>query len=149
MSAKELTAKQIAFAKIYAENGGDAVAAYKEAYGKDQKQVKYFSSTASHKLDDPRVRGLIEEIQQALRAQYVLLAPDALQNIVDLANNAENERVRLDANKEIMYGAGLKAAEEVKLSGTGIFGDKTTDDLKEMIRAHLEEPAKVEEPASA
>ena len=144
----KLSPKQVAFAKAYAENGGDAVAAYKEAYGQNSKQVKYLVSTAYHKLDDPKVRGLIEEIQQALRAQYVLLAPDALANIVDLANNAENERVKLEANKEILYGAGLKAAEEVKLSGTGIFGDRTTDDIKEMIRAHLEEVDKVEEPSA-
>ena len=145
----KLSAKQTMFAKIYAENGGDAVAAYKEAYGDAAKNVKYIKSTAYHKLDDPRVRSLIEEIQQALKAQYVLLAPDALNNIVDLANNAENERVKLDANKEILYGAGLKPAEEVKLTGAGIFGSNSTDDIKEMIRKHLEEEEKIEEAPSA
>jgi hypothetical protein len=144
----KLTVKQIQFARAYAENGGDAIAAYKESYGKDGKQAKYLASAAYHKLSDPKIRGLIEEIQQAVRAQYILLAPEALENIVDLANHAENERVKLEANKEILYGAGLKAAEEVKLSGTGIFGNTTTDEIKEMIRQHLEEVDKVEEPSA-
>jgi site-specific recombinase XerD len=139
MSNKALTAQQIAFAKIYAETG-DAIKAYKEAYGEERaNNVKWLKSNAYHKLQNPNVKALINEIQQAMRAQFILMSPEALENLWNLANNAESEKVRLEANKEILYGAGLRPAEEVKLTTTGIFGSASVDDIREAIRKNLEE----------
>jgi hypothetical protein len=91
-------------------------------------------------LGNPTIKALIEEIQQGMRAQMILMSPDALNNLWDLANNAESEKVRLDANKEILYGAGLKPPDEVKLSTTGIFGSTPVEDIRDAIRKNLEEP---------
>jgi hypothetical protein len=139
MSDKKATRNEILFAKIYAETG-DAIRAYKEAYAESASKVKYLKSTAYHKLGNPTIKALIEEIQQGMRAQMILMSPDALNNLWDLANNAESEKVRLDANKEILYGAGLKPPDEVKLSTTGIFGSTPVEDIRDAIRKNLEEP---------
>ncbi len=139
MPEKRMTAQQITFAKVYAETS-DAIRAYKEAYGEEHAgKVKYLKSTAYHKLSTPGIKSLIEEIQQAMRAQLVLMSPEALDNLWDLANNAESEKVRFDANKEIMYGAGLRPPDEIKLSTTGIFGSTPADEIRDMIRANIEQ----------
>jgi len=137
MSDRKPTKNEILFAKIYAETG-DAIKAYKEAYEENAGKVKYLNQTAYKKLNNPTIKALIEEIQQGLRAQLVMLAPDALNNIYDLAMNAESEKVRLEASKEIMYGAGLKPAEEVKLSAAGIFGGTPVEDIRDMIRQNID-----------
>lgn len=135
-----LNAKQKKFAEVYAETN-DAVKAYKVAYLDDsKKEVKYLKSTAFHKLDNPGVRALIEDIQQAMRAQYIMLAPEALENLVDLAANAENEKVKLDANREILHGAGMKPVDEVTLKAVGIFGGASLEDIKARLRQNMEEP---------
>jgi phage terminase small subunit len=139
----QASAANITFAKIYAETG-DAIEAYKIAYSENAKKVKYLKSTAYHKLSNPKIQELISEIQQGLRAQFVMLAPDALQRIEELAENAENERVKLDANKEILYGAGLKPPEQIEMKQVGIFGAATPEQLRDIIKAHIEEPDVVE-----
>ena len=137
--SNQATAANITFAKIYNETG-DAIEAYKIAYSENAKKVKYLKSTAYHKLDNPKIKELISEIQQGIRAQFVMLAPDALARIEQLAENAENERVKLDANKEILYGAGLKPPEQVEMKQVGIFGTATPEQLRDIIKAHIEEP---------
>lgn len=138
MSTKRPTAKDVIFAKVYAETG-DAVKAYKAAYGEERaSKIKYLSSTASQKLKSPVIKSLVEDMQQGMRAQFVLLAPDALNNLWELANSAASEKVRLEANREILYGAGLRPIEEVKLTSSGLFGGTTVDDIRELIRQHIE-----------
>lgn len=139
MSTKRPTAKDVIFAKVYAETG-DAVKAYKAAYGEERAgKIKYLSSTASQKLKSPVIKSLVEDMQQGMRAQFILLAPDALNNLWDLANSAASEKVRLEANREILYGAGLRPIEEVKLTSSGLFGGATVDDIRSLIKQHIEE----------
>jgi hypothetical protein len=138
MSEKKLSAQQIKFAKVYAETR-DAIQAYREAYGEERAgKVKYLKSTAYHKLDDPGVRALIEQIQQGIRTQYIMFSPDAFENLCELANSAESEKVRLEANKEILYGAGMKPPEEVTLRHTGVFGGMPSTGIRDIIRNHVE-----------
>ena len=144
----KLTAKQTTFVKIYSETG-DAIVAYKAAYPETAAMTKYLNSNAYHKLSDPKIKSLIEEIQQGLRAQYIMLAPDALQNLVDLANNAESEKVKLSANQAILDGAGLKPPMQVELKQTGIFGSASPEDIRDMIRAQLEMPEPEKEEVTA
>jgi phage terminase small subunit len=148
MSEKKLSAQQIKFAKVYAETH-NAIEAYKAAYGEERaSKVKYLQSTAYHKLDDPGVRALIEHIQQGLRAQYIMAAPDAFENLCQLADHAESEKVRLEANKEILYGAGLKPPDEVTLRHTGIFGGVPISEIRNMIKNHVEDKAEPEVPTA-
>ena len=135
----KLSPQQRKFAEVYAETN-DAVAAYKAAYGEEKaNSLKYLTSTALHKLETPKIKALIEEIQQGVRAQYVIMAPEAFKNLVDLANNAESEKVRLEANKEILYGGGFKPPEEVQLKHIGIFGGTSLNEMRNMIRQKIEE----------
>lgn len=142
----KLNARQAKFAQIYLETQ-DPILAYKEAYPETAAKTKYLSSNAYHKLSDPKLKSLIEEIQQGLRAQYILLSPEALANLVDLANHAESEKVKLEANKEILYGAGLKPPEQIEMKQVGIFGSASPEDIRDLIRKQLEmeeEPVKEE-----
>ena len=136
-------ARQIMFAKIYSETG-NAIDAYKLSYPENAAKAKYLNSTAYHKLSDPKIKSLIEEIQQGLRAQYILLSPDALNNLVELATNAESEKVRLQANQAILDGAGMRPPMQVELKQTGIFGGASPEDIRDLIRRQLEEPEKEE-----
>lgn len=138
MTEAKLTSKQAIFARHYAETN-DAVEAYKAAYPDSVPTTKYLSNAASGKLNNPRVKSLVEEIQQGMRAQFVMLAPDALNNIIHLANHAESEKVKLEANREILYGAGLKPPEEVQLKAIGVFGSASPEEIRDLIRASLEE----------
>ena len=130
--------KQTKFAQIYAETN-DAILAYKTAYPENASKAKYLNSAAYHKLDNPKIKSLIEEIQQGLRAQYIMLAPEALQNLVDLANNAESEKVKLEANRAILEGAGMRPPQQVELKQVGIFGSASPEDIRDLIRRQLEE----------
>lgn len=144
--SNKLTTQQVIFAKIYAETQ-DAIVAYRTAYPDRADKVKYLKSTAYHKLSQPNMKALIEEIQQAMRAQYVLMSPEALDNLWRLATDAESEKVRLEANREILYGAGLKPPEQIEMKQVGIFGSASPENIRDMIRAHLEieeEPIKEE-----
>lgn len=140
----KINTRQAKFAQIYATTN-DAILAYKEAYPENASKAKYVNSSAYHKLSDPKIKALIEEIQQGSRAQLIMLAPDALQNIIDLANNAESEKVKLDANKEILYGAGLKPPEQIEMKSVGIFGSASPTEIRDMIKAGLEEEPVKEE----
>lgn len=129
------------FAQICAETN-DPIKAYKEAYPENASKIKYLKDAVYNKLKNPKVKSLIEEIQQGIRLQLVLLAPEALENILALARNAENERVKLDANKEILYGAGMRPPEQVELKTVGIFGSASPEEIRDAIRAQLGEAEK-------
>jgi hypothetical protein len=137
MANDKPTVQQTKFSQIYAETN-DAILAYKLAYPENASKTKYVSSNAYHKLDNPKVKALIDEIQQGLRAQFIMLAPDALDQLVNLANNAESEKVKLEANKEILYGAGLRPPEQIEMKQVGMFGGASPEDIRDMIRAQLD-----------
>jgi hypothetical protein len=146
MANDKPNAQQTKFAQIYSETN-DAILAYKTAYPENAAKAKYLNSSAYHKLDNPKVKALIDEIQQGLRAQFIMLAPEALDQLVNLANNAESEKVKLEANKEILYGAGLRPPEQIEMKQVGMFGGASPEAIRDMIRAQLdmeEEPIKEE-----
>jgi len=68
----------------------------------------------------------------------VELAPEALDRILDLAINAKQEKVRLQANLEILDRAGLGAPQKVEIAAVGLFGDAQPDDIIKMIRKNME-----------
>lgn len=65
--------------------------------------------------------------------------PDALERVKDLARNAKAERVKLDANLEILDRGGMKAPQRVENLQIGIFGSLDADDLKAILKKNLEE----------
>lgn len=94
---KRISKKQIGFAKDYIETGNGVQSALKNY---DTKDYATANSIAVENLQKPSVIGLIEGF-----------AKKAAENIQDLANNAENEAVRLNANKDQLDRAGYKPIE--------------------------------------
>lgn len=129
----EPTEHQLAFAKDVIEtNFENITASYRRAYPKASE--KWASQEAYQLMRNPHIKALIEQIQQDLRSKFILLAPAALERLEDLAENADSEKVKLEANKEILDRAGLKAPDKVELSLPGIFGDADPEAIKKMIR---------------
>lgn len=143
--AWEPTEKQLAFAKNVVETNFENITeSYRRAYPKASE--KWASTEAYHLMRNPRIKALIEEIQQDTRSKFILLAPAALERLEDLAENADSEVVKLKANQEILDRAGLKAPDKVELSLPGVFGDASPEVIRAMIRdkQNIKERAKLE-----
>ena len=135
MSGKpwEPTDNQLAFAKdIVSTNFENITESYRKAY--PNAASKYASQEAYNLLRNKHIKTLIEQIQQDMRSKFVLLAPAALERLEDLAENADSEKVKLEANREILDRAGLKAPDKVELSLPGVFGSADPEDIKARIR---------------
>lgn len=127
------TDSQLNFAReVVLDNFENITSSYKKAY--PNASAKWASQEAYRLLRNPRIKALIEEIQQDMRSKFTLLAPEAMARLEDLAENADSEKVKLQANLEILDRAGLKAPDKVELSLPGIFGDADPEKIKQMIR---------------
>jgi len=72
-----------------------------------------------------------------MRAKFVELAPEALERIEALARDATQEKVKLQANLEILDRAGLAAPQRVEISAIGIFGEAKVEDIAAIIRQNM------------
>jgi len=61
-----------------------------------------------------------------------------LERVKDLAINAKTERVKLDANLEILDRGGMKSPQRIESLQIGIFGSMNPEDMKEILRKNLE-----------
>ena len=77
----------------------------------------------------------LQRLKEELKKKIVEEAPDAFNRLVELSKFARSEKVRLDANKDILNRAGFQ--EPVKLQTLAIFSFMTPEQLKEMLRAHM------------
>jgi len=129
----EPTENQLAFAKDVVETNFENITeSYRKAY--PNASAKWAAQESYKLMRNPRIKTLLEQLQQDLRAKFTLLAPDALARLEDLAENADSEKVKLAANIEILDRAGLRAPDKVELSLPGIFGDASPESIKKMIR---------------
>ena len=132
------TANQKTFVEKYVEQGlKNPIEAFKAAYPKAK--GRFISQDAQKLLRDPRIKDLIDQIQQDCRAQFVIIAPDALERLEELAEGAESEMVRLKANVEILDRGGLGAPQKVELQHLGVFGTMGADEIKEIVKRNIEE----------
>lgn len=104
--AREATKKQKVFAKAYVETGNGTRAALMSY---DTKNPDVAKSIASENLTKPNVRALIEGF-----------AEKAAKNVQLLADTAENEAVRLNANKDVLDRAGYKPIEKTMNVNLGV-----------------------------
>lgn len=123
------------FAALIA-SGKSAPDAYKEVFP-ERSSSKWIASNAYRLAKNPKIKEYIDTIQQATRLQIVLELPDALERVKDLAKNAKTERVKLDANLEIMDRGGMKAPQRVESIQIGIFGSLDAEDMKVMLKHNL------------
>ena len=90
-------------------------------------------ATALEKRED--VVAELQRLKEELKKKIVEEAPNAFERLVELSKYARSEKVRLDANKNILDRAGFN--EPVKLQTLAIFSFMTPEQLKEMLRAHM------------
>lgn len=97
---RRLTKKQKDFVKEYIETGNGTQAALK-AYNTDKPNTA--KAIASENLTKPNVRAYLES--KAERASEI---------VFDIAENGENDGVRLNASKDILDRAGYKPVEKLQ-----------------------------------
>lgn len=136
-----LSEKNFRFASLIA-SGKSAPEAYKEVFP-ERASSKWMAANAYALAKNPKIKEHIDTIQQATRLQIVLELPDALDRVKVLAKDAKQERVRLDANLQILDRGGMKAPQKVESIQIGIFGSLNPDDMKEILRSNLKKKQEV------
>jgi hypothetical protein len=121
------TEKQEKFVEYYVMTGNAKRAAIMAGYSAKTAEVN--GSIMRKKLS--------AEIAEATRNALTHHAAMSVKNLVELANNAESESVRLQANKDLLDRAGYKPTD--KLEQTVTYDDKTTDELKAELASILGE----------
>jgi len=134
------TDAQRRFAEEYVRTG-ELVDSYRKAYPNNT--GKYLRQDAWRLLNHPKIQELVEKLQADCRSMFVVVAPAALERVIELAANADSEKVKLQANLELLDRAGLGAAQKVELQHLGIFGAASTDMLRDLIRKNIEENREV------
>jgi len=111
------TEKQQKFVEFYVMTGNAKKSAIMAGY-----------SAATAEVNGPKLRKqLSAEIDQETRIAIAHHAATSVKNLVDLANNAESETVKLQANKDILDRAGYKPTDRVEQTVT--YDDKSTEEL--------------------
>lgn len=118
--ALPLTEKQDAFCDEYVANGGRGTAAAKAAgYAEKSAHVE-----ANRLLKNPLI---LQEIYKRTALAVGAAAPRALMTIIEMSSNAKSDYVKLEASRDLLDRAGLKAPEKVDHRLDGEF--KVTIDL--------------------
>lgn len=109
----ELTPQQRKFCELYFELGIGTHAAIQAGYSEDSAY-----SQASRLLKNVKVKDYIEELQRERRERVLLkmsgMSEKALENLFDLAINAESEQVKLQANKDLLDRTGFKPTDKIE-----------------------------------
>jgi len=88
---------------------------------------------------NPRVQNLIKELQEQARAKFIEMLPEAIERLLVLAKTADSEKVRLEANKEIIHQGGLIPPQRVEVETTPVFGGAELESLRDELRQRLDE----------
>jgi len=131
-----LTERQMKFASEVAK-GSNLSDSYRRAFP-DQAENKYVKIYANKLVNNPKVRQQVELLQQATRMKFIIDAPRAAQKLIELSKNAKNEKVQLDATKDILSRGGLQPPQRVETVHVGIFGSASQDDIRNLLRQQLE-----------
>lgn len=102
----DLTPKQDAFVDQYVANGGNGSAAARDAgYAESSAHVE-----AHRLLRNPLI---IQEIYRRTVMQVGAHLPKALATVIGLSGTAKSEYVRLEASKDLLDRAGLRAPDKL------------------------------------
>ena len=137
---------QLDFIRKYTEKVSDMVDnkaaardSYREVYDPNSKKTtQQIARSTNDILRNPKIKSVIDQIQQGCRLQFTLMAPDALVRLEEMAKNAKGEKVKLQANIEILDRAGLKPPDKVEIAGVGIFGEASLDEIRNILRGNLD-----------
>ena len=101
-----LTEKQDAFCDEYVANGGRGTSAAKAAgYAEKSAHVE-----ANRLLKNPLI---LQEIYKRTALAVGAAAPRALMTIIEMSSNAKSDYVKLEASRDLLDRAGLKAPEKI------------------------------------
>jgi len=104
--AVPLTEKQDAFCDEYVANGGRGTAAAKAAgYAEKSAHVE-----ANRLLKNPLI---LQEVYKRTALAVGAAAPRALMTIIEMSTNAKSDYVKLEASRDLLDRAGLRAPEKV------------------------------------
>jgi len=101
-----LTGLQDSFVDAYVENGGNALQATKTA-GYSETSAR---GLAGKLMKDPKI---LQEIYRRTVSRMAVLAPGALAKVQKLSENARSEYVQLEASRDLLDRAGMKAPDRV------------------------------------
>ena len=132
-----LNAKEAKFVELVGAQGFNLSEAYRLVYP-EKASSKWAGIYASKLATSPKIKEQIELLRQAMRAQFAVLALKAVDRVEELAENARNERVKLDANIEILRQAGLAPPQRVENVHIGIFGNASAEDVRHLIRKKVD-----------
>ncbi len=135
-----LSPEVMQFATLVANKVG-LTEAYRLAFP-GKKHYKNIGVYAYQLAKNPKIREQISIIQEAVRLQIVAETPAALSRLIDLSENAESEKVRLDACRDLLDRGGLKPPSRVESIHVGLFGSASAEDLRQLIRNKLESETK-------
>lgn len=125
------------FAQLVA-TGISPTEAYKQTYPDQALRSKNLTVMAYKLAHNPKVREQITILQEAVRLQLIAEAPAAFDRVRELAENAKGEKVRLDANLEILDRAGLKPPSRVESIQIGLWGSLGAEDIRGLVKRRLE-----------
>lgn len=125
------------FAQLVA-SGASPTEAYKQTYPDQALRSKNLTVMAYKLAHNPKVREQISILQEAVRLQLIAEAPAAFDRIKNLAENAKGEKVKLEANLEILDRAGLKPPNRVESIQIGLWGSLGAEDIRGLVKRRLE-----------
>lgn len=132
-----LSPQVMKFATLVAQGVGPTDA-YKDTYPDKVDRVRNLKQAAYKLAHSPKVKEQITIIQEAVRLQIITEAPAAFERIKELSENAKGEKVRLEANIEILDRAGLKPPQRVEQIQIGLWGSLSQQDMRQIVRRRLE-----------
>ncbi len=101
---KTLSRKQVGFVNDYLETGNGTQAALKNYNIRGKNKENIAAAIAKENLTKPQIKEVLEDAAQG-----------AMARIIELSMSAENETVRLSANKDILDRAGYKPLSKLEM----------------------------------
>jgi hypothetical protein len=132
-----LSTEAFKFAQLVAEGVGPTEA-YRRTYPDKVERLKNLRVAAYTLAHNPKVREQIAILQEAVRLQLITEAPAAFERIKQLSESASGEKVKLEANLQILDRAGLKPPQRVEQIQIGLWGSLSTQDMRELVKRRLE-----------
>jgi hypothetical protein len=132
-----LSPETMKFATLVAQGVGPSQA-FRTVFPERAAEIKSVRHAAYLLAHNPKVKEQISLLQEATRIEIILEAPSAFERVKEIATNAKNEKVRLDANLDILDRAGLKPPQRVEQIQIGLWGSMSQEDMRNLVRRRLE-----------
>ena len=137
MEGPLLSTEASKFAQLVASGKGPTEA-YRQVFPDKVGRIKKLSQAAYALAHNPKVREQIAILQEAVRLQLIAEAPAAFERLKILSETASGEKVKLEANLQILDRAGLKPPQRVEQIQIGLWGSLSQEDMRSLVKRRLE-----------